>query len=233
MAALICGMAGVVRGFSGFGSAMLQMPALSPLVGPSVAAAIAVIFEVLASIQSVPSSFRQADWRAILPMAAAAVIGIPAGTAFLVAVDPVIVQRTIAVAVLISVGVIASGFRYTGQPHRFTSLGTGLVSGFLTGIGGIGGPPVVIYFFSGAGQAVINRASLIAYFGLTQAVTVIAYWFRDLLTLEVLWLSLSLIPGFYLGLVLGGWLFKRVDEHLFRCLILGFLALVAVVGLVI
>lgn len=212
---------------------MVQMPALSPLVGPSVAAAIAVIFEVLASIQSMPGAFRQADWRAILPMAGAAVIGIPVGTAFLVAVDPVIVQRTIAIAILISVLILASGFRYTGKPNRVTSLGTGLVSGFLTGIGGIGGPPVVIYFFSGTGKAIINRASLIAYFGLTQGVTVIAYWLRDLLNIEVLWLFLSLVPTFLIGLLLGSWLFKRVEEHLFRRFILGFLALIAVIGLVI
>jgi uncharacterized membrane protein YfcA len=212
---------------------MVQMPALSPLVGPSVAAAIAVMFEVMASIQSVPGAFRQANWRAILPMAAAASIGIPVGTVFLVSIDPVIVQRTIAIAILLSVLIIASGFRYTGQPNRATSLGTGLVSGFLTGIGGIGGPPVVIYFFSGSEKASINRASLIAYFGLTQAITVVTYWLRDLLSVGVVWLGLSLIPLFYVGLLLGSWLFARVNERLFRRLILGFLALVAVMGLVI
>ena len=59
-------LAGVVRGFSGFGSALILSPSLSALYGPAVAVPVALLLELVLSGPFVPPAARLVDRRRTL-----------------------------------------------------------------------------------------------------------------------------------------------------------------------
>ena len=50
------------------------------------------------------------------------------------------------------------------MPGRPGTMATGLFSGFLNGSAAIGGPPVILFYFSSPAGVTVSRASIIAYF---------------------------------------------------------------------
>ena len=229
--ALIATAAGVVRGFGGFGAGLVMVPCFGLLIGPHLAVPVVVLLDLAASVQLVPPALRLARWRTIAPLGTAAVLAIPVGSTLLAALQPDPLQRVISLAVLILVAVLSTGWRYRRRPGPFVSAGTGVASGLLTGMAGVGGPPVILFLLSGPDRASHTRANLICYFALTQIVAVGAFVVAGLIGSTVLLLSLILAPFFLLGTFLGTRLFGGVDENLFRRVILSLLALLAVAGL--
>src|SRR5262249_59740967 len=108
--------------------------------------------------------------------------------------------------------------------------GTGLVSGVLNGALGVGGPPVVILFFSTPTGATTGRASMIAYFLFTDLLGLGWQWHDGLLNRQVLARALLYAPALTAGLLLGNRMFARVDPARFRVWVLRLLMALAVVS---
>ena len=75
VAAAVAVVAGMVRGFAGFGAAMMMTPVFSALYGPAVGVALCLLLEVAVAMPLVPGVVRLVDWRGIgLLLVGAAVI---------------------------------------------------------------------------------------------------------------------------------------------------------------
>jgi hypothetical protein len=223
--------AGYVRGFSGFGSAMVLTPGLSLIFSPQQAVATVILLEMVASIGLIPEAIPKTKWPEVLPMAIAAVMIVPVGAIFLSLLDPDLIQRIIGGLILGFVLLLLSGKHYQGQPHIVINFLVGALSGFLTGLIGIGGPPIVLYQLSGEDTAVENRANFISFFALTQIAALASYWINDLLTIAIFQRFLIFLPVSLFGLVLGKFSFKHVSESLFRKCILTMLIIIALLTL--
>lgn len=76
---------GLVRGFSGFGAALVHVPLMSAVYGPKIAVPSFVIADILtgAIFLARGGIWRKVNWREFLPMAAAALATIHFGTLIL------------------------------------------------------------------------------------------------------------------------------------------------------
>ena len=231
LAAASVALAGVVRGFSGFGAALVMVPALSVLYGPVVAVPTMVILEIVAALQLLPNAVRIAAWRTVLTMQAASVVTTLVGAWALVSLDADLMRRIIALVVLGSVAVLATGWRYRGKAGPAPSLAVGGFSGLLGGATGMSGPPVILFLLAGPFTAAVVRASLICYFALSQVVQIGAYAAHGIVTTEVLVRAAFLMPFFVVPIWLGSRLFGKAPEHLFRRLAFAILTVVALVAL--
>ena len=63
-----------VRGFSGFGSALIYVPLMSALYGPQIGAASFLLIDFVTGIVFSIGVWRQAAWREVVPLAVAAVV---------------------------------------------------------------------------------------------------------------------------------------------------------------
>lgn len=223
--------AGVTRGFSGFGSAMILAPGLSLIFNPQQVVATIILLEMSASVGLTSEALPNTKWQEVLPMAIAAILTIPVGVYFLLLLDPLLMRRIIGGLILTFVVLLS----LSKHSHIKTSISlssiVGAMSGFLTGLTGMGGPPIVLYELSGEGTAATNRANWISFFALTQFVALLIYFVQGLLSVWVLQHFLLFLPMFLVGLISGKFLFKWVDEKLFRNLVLGLLLIVAVFAL--
>jgi uncharacterized membrane protein YfcA len=164
LAVAISALAGVVRGFSGFGSALVYVPLMSALYGPRIAAPSMAVIDVLTAVAFVLTVWRQAVWREVLPLAASALLAAQFGSLILKYADPIWLRWFISLLVLAVVAVLASGWRYHGRPVLIVTLGVGALSGLLGSAVQMAGPPVIVYWLGSASDAVIVRANFIAYF---------------------------------------------------------------------
>jgi len=86
IAAVVAG--GLVRGFAGFGSALVIVPPLAILFGPQVAVAMEVIIEIPVTLSLLPAAVKHAKRDVIFPMLVAILVAIPIGTLALKLLDP-------------------------------------------------------------------------------------------------------------------------------------------------
>lgn len=229
--AILAAVAGVIRGFSGFGAGLVMVPALGLLLGPSLAVPVVVLLEAIIIMQLVPPALRLVRWRSILPIGASAALTIPVGSLILAGMDPAHLQKGISAVVLIFTGVLATGWRYRREPSSWAASIVGGASGLLTGSAGIGGPPVILFLLSGPHRAPESRAGFLCYFAITQIVALTAFGANGLMTWRVVITALALTPFFMTGAWAGTRLFGRVEERSFRRAVLIFLALSALAGI--
>lgn len=208
--------AGLARGFSGFGAALIFVPLASAAVGPKAAAPILLLIDGVAQIALIKNAWRQANRREVAIMAAGALIGIPLGTLVLRFVDPIVLRWAIAGLVVIMLALLISGWRYHGQPKPSTTVGVGFIAGILSGAIQAAGPPVVAYWLGGVNTPLIVRANIILFFFCTSIVAGISYLLTGLLGRDVLLLSLVTVPSYAIGTYIGTRMFGLADERTFR-----------------
>ena len=223
--------AGLSRGFSGFGAALIFVPVASRLVGPQLAAAILLITDAVMAAPMVFPAWQVMDRRAVGLMLIGGLVGIPLGTAALALGDPLTLRWIIVALAAVMLMLLLSGWRYRGTPHSNWTIGVGAVSGVFTGLAQIGGPPVVAYWLGGAAPAATARASIIVYFVASSVVGFVTYLVGGLLTAEVFSLSLLAGPAYGAGLWLGSRLFGNASDAQFRNASLVLIAIAVILGL--
>ena len=141
--------AGLVRGTTGFGGAMLMTPVLSVLYLPVNAVVIALLLETAAALVMFPDAAPKARWRTLLYLTLPAVFTVPLGGYLLLTLDPSIARKVISAVVILFSSMLLFGFRYHGTPRVVTSLALGSVVGALLGATSVGAPPVISICFRG------------------------------------------------------------------------------------
>ena len=88
---------GFLRGFLGFGAALLIVPVLSLVMAPVEAIAILVLIELPNIVYLIPRSMRECELKTVAPMMCGLIIAVPLGTTLLVFVDPVKMKFVISI----------------------------------------------------------------------------------------------------------------------------------------
>jgi uncharacterized membrane protein YfcA len=230
-AVAISALSGLVRGFSGFGSAMIYMPLMAAVYEPRIAAVTLLLVDFVASSPFTVRELPRCTWREVLPIFIAAVIAIPFGTWALELVEPLVLRWFIALLVMTLLAVVVSGWRYHGQPRLPVTIAVGLFSGFGGGAVQIAGPAVVIYWLGTKNDAVTVRANLMVYFLLIGAALCISYLLQGLFTTETVALSILLEIPFVAALAAGVYVFRGASDLLYRRIAYLIIAIAALVSL--
>lgn len=223
--------AGLARGFSGFGAALIFMPPASALVGPQLAATTLALVDIVLAAPMIPRALPKVSLPAIAAMLAGAVVTVPLGAWLLKSLDPLTLRWTIAGIAAAMFGLLASGWRYGGRPHPLADLAVGATSGLFSGIAQIGGPPVVAYWLGGAGDHAEARAKIIVFFAGSSVISLATYLISGLITRETVFWALVTGPAYGLGLFGGARLFGLASESTFRRASLALIALAVVTSL--
>lgn len=216
IAVVVILLAGLVRGITGFGGAMVMAPSLSLVIHPVTAVVIALALESAAAVTMLPQALRRVKWGVILPIGLMAVLTIPVGGWLLGTIDREIARRVIAGMVVLFAGLMALGWRYPGPTRLPVSLALGGLSGVLIGATSMGGPPVILYLLAGPDPIDQTRANLIVFITLLSAVGLailaalgVASW------TDGAWCA-ALAPLYLGATIVGARLYGCFDERAFR-----------------
>ena len=223
--------AGIVRGFSGFGSAFIFMPLASAVVGPKTAAAVILVIDIIAAAPMIPNGWRFGDKRDVGIMTLGLPFGIPLGAYALTHSDPLLVRWLLVVLIVAVLTLLISGWRYRGRPIPVLTVAVGAMSGLLSGVAQMGAPPIILYWLGGASKASVVRANVVLFFAVSTPLQTAAYAVSGLLPLTLFGLIALTGPAYGLGIWLGGRMFHLASERTFRRLCYALIALAALIGM--
>ena len=101
LAIAIAAIAGIVRGITGFGGAMVMSPPMALLLGPLAAVPVVLLLESVAATPMWVQNRRLVRWRLIGPILDMGVHTVPLGTWVLLSVDPLVMPRVVAAVVVV------------------------------------------------------------------------------------------------------------------------------------
>jgi uncharacterized membrane protein YfcA len=223
--------AGLVRGFSGFGSALIYIPLVAAVYSPRVAAVTLLLIDTLGAAPFSVRALTQCTWREVLPIYLAAAVAVPVGTMTLLIIDPIVLRWFMSLLVLSLLGILMSGWRYRGHPSLPVTIGIGLFSGFGGGAAQIAGPAVIIYWLSTSKHAAMVRANLLVYFLLLDLTLCVSYVVQGVFTPELVALALLLAMPFFAATWAGARLFHGASDLLYRRVAYLIIAVAAIVSL--
>lgn len=220
--------AGFVRGFSGFGAAMVFVPLASAFVDPRTAVIMLWVMDNLVTLPLVVQGMKRCTWSEIRPLFLGAMLGAPAGVWLLANAPEDPLRWAIAIMVLTAVLVLASGYRRRKPMHRAGVAAVGAASGVGSGLAGLSGPPVIVFWVGSETAPAQLRMNTFAFFGLTGALAGVSHLVAQLFTVERVVLALMVAPAFAVAIYSGSALFGFASEKLFRAFSLILCAVAAV-----
>ncbi len=230
-AALVAVIAGVVRGFSGFGAALIYVPLTAAIYTPQVAVASFVLIDFTCTVPYAVRAFGHCRWRELFPAFATAFVVAPLGTLTQAELSPVVLRWGMAMVVLSFVILLASGWRYPGKPSTPAAMGAGAVSGFFGGAAQLSGPPMIIYWLSSPTTAAFVRANMIVYLLLIALTMAGNYAWHGLMTAQPIALAVLLCPVYILALWLGARMFHGASDQTYRRIAYAIVALAALASM--
>ncbi len=226
-ACIVVFLAAIVRGFSGFGFSLLVITALSLIYTPAEIVPSIFMMELVASLNLLPSVWKDVHWRSLLPLSLGCFVATPIGVWALANVPAPPMQLALSIFVLIAVALLALNFSLKTMPGPIASTAAGAASGLANGAFGIGGPPVVLFYFASPAGNFAGRASIIVFFIFTDSIGLANQYIENLVTWGTAERALLFLPLMLFGVWIGARSFKSVDQALFRKIVLGVLALLA------
>jgi uncharacterized membrane protein YfcA len=224
-------LAALVRGFTGFGAAMVFIPVASALYDPKVAVVVLFLVDGAITFPLVFKAIYQCRWPDVTYLTVGAAFAVPLGVHVLLITDSVLLRWLISFSILVLIAMMASGWRYEKRPPIAACVGVGAVSGFAGGIANLYGPPIVLFWLGGQSSAASVRANIIVFFALVTVVSGLTYWWNGLFSTRVLTLSIGLMPLYAVAVWLGARSFRAASEVLFRWFALVLIVVIAVASL--
>jgi uncharacterized protein len=223
--------AAVIRGYSGFGFAMVAVTGMSLVMPPALVVPVVLLLEVVASIQLLPQVWRDISWVSLRCLFVGSAAAIPLGVFLLASLPETPMRVGISILVLATAILLARGFALKRMPGCKFTLWVGVLCGVFNGAAAIGGPPAILFYLSSPAGVSVSRASIIVYFlGIDMATLAVAAC-RHLVTVQTLTLAGACLIPLIAGIALGNRIFQRIDQALFRRNVLYLLIALASAGL--
>ena len=108
-------LAGIVRGFTGFGTAMVYLPVAAQVLGPFEALASMMVKDLIAPLIHVPRAIKDGHPKDVMRLATGALLAVPLGVWILTLVHPDVFRWGVSLVALTVLVLLMLGVRYRGE----------------------------------------------------------------------------------------------------------------------
>jgi uncharacterized membrane protein YfcA len=133
-------------------------------------------------------------------------------------------------AALVMVGVVLSALGWHIPPTRRNVILASIVSGFMSTVSSVGGPPMALLYQNEEGPRI--RATISAIFTIGGLIALAGLWWAGRFGKTELLLGLLLMPGVLIGFTISRYTTGRIDREHMKPAILGISALSALVVMI-
>lgn len=223
---------GLVRGFTGFGFAMIFMPIAGLVVPLPLASALIWALDAPFALPLAARSLRKAQWREVIPLLIGATLLLPVGIWLLLSLPQLAMRWLLAGLILAAVIVLATGWRWKGRAGVPLSLGVGGLSGLGAGLAQLGGMPLAIFWLSAQNKSAEQmRHDLVTYFACATVISALLLSWNGILGWASLTVALPLLVPYGSGVLIGTRGYGLASERTFRRIAYGVIMLAALVSL--
>ena len=209
-------LAGLIKGLTGFGFALVAVPIMTIFLSPKKVIPIVLIHAILIILVLLYQARKWVDLKRIWPLMIAGVVGMPFGTYLLIVLKVETLKVLIGSVIVLFALAFLKGFKKKIKSEKLAFAPVGFISGLLAGSTTMGGPPVILFFTNQGLNKNVFRANIVCYFAALSIATISAYVVGGLITKEVIKYAILLLPAMICGAVTGIKLAHIVKEQLFQ-----------------
>lgn len=228
---LIIFVAGIVQGLTGFGAALVALPLLALVLPMIQAVPLISLVGFCMTLQMIPELRGNVLWKPAVLLIAASLPGLALGTHALRTVSPSLLSG------LLGAMILAFSLFSLRRKGRVLPLGTisciaaGFMAGWLNGAISAGGPPAIAYASLQPWSKDEIKATLLAFFIVASASTVISYVMAGLYTASTLQYFGASVPGLVFGVWIGRRWYGGMSSESYRRLVCYMLLLMGIISL--
>ena len=223
---LVSFLAGLIQGFSGFGSVLLSLPLLALFMDVKIAVPLMALSAMALTVYLIVSLWRHLAWEKIVPLLIGSLFGIPVGV--------FVLKKLEADLLLILLGIILIAYALYGlaaRPYRkglkkLWAYPFGFLAGCLGGAFTASGPPVIVYTSLQPWSKDEIKVTLQGYFFVSGMLVIFFQALGGLMTETVIKYFLISLPSILIGTWTGHFFSGKVREETYRrfmLILLGFL----------
>ena len=213
---LAIGVAGLVRGFCGFGTALILVPVAGVFLEPKEVIAILALTGMASSAVILPGAWRRGDRREVAIVALAAIVAVPAGLWVLELLDRTLVRWLVALIAGGTLAALIGGWRYSGRVTLATLAAIGAAAGLAGGVTGLTGPVVILFYLAGRAAVDSVRSNTIMFLAALDVALVANLALDGTVSAAVLALAVLLSIPYTATTAIGQALFNPAHERLYR-----------------
>lgn len=229
--ALAAFIAGVVRGFAGFGTAMIFLPVAGQYVSPFWAIGVLAVMDIFGPIPVIPRAWRDAHRPDLFRLIVGMAVTVPVALWLLSRLDPAIFRYVVSAIALGMLVILGLGLRYQGQVRPKFVYGIGAMAGITGGISGIPGPPVILFYMASAHKPSVIRANNLLFLMSFDFVALPLMAVSGVLSWVPIMIGAIMVFPMLVGNVIGARLFDPEKERLYRGVAYAIIAVSAIKGL--
>ena len=216
---------------TGFGIGMIATPIMLIAYEPQTVIVVSGTVGLGVGLWIISKSWRDIPFSQILPIAIAAVCGVPFAVAILKTADSGVLS--IGIAVLIILFAVGSFVKFEKEIPYSTPVGivVGFVVGVLLPTSGVAGSLVMLYLMTKNWERRTVRAAMAFFLVILMLSAVIGFAVAGLYTSQRLTLIGIVIVPSLAGLALGAMLVGRINERMFQYIVIGVIIVSSIVVL--
>lgn len=223
--------AGLVRGFTGFGTALIFVPVATQFL-PAASVILIMATTGLFSIMAlVPGAWKSADKGEVATMALATVVTVPLGFWILAQLDGLVIRWIVTGVASVTLLAVVTGWRWQGHLGLPGRLAIGGAAGTVGGMTGLTGPVVIIFYLANARSALAVRSNTILFLAATDVVLLANLFLTGQAVPLTLWIAALLALPYLVTTLIGQALFDPRHEKAYRVMAYGVVALAVISGL--
>ena len=218
LAGLIVLLGHLIKGMTGFASALFSIPLLALFLDVKFVVPVFLLFDLISGVILTIQTRRSIDKESVLLILSGLAVGTAVGTYFLVSFGNEALKKVFGMMVILfalKILVWDNG-RVKNQLGRMWAPVAGLAGGCAGAMFGLNGPPLVLYLVHRLRDKQVFRATLYALFFADACYRLVLYSFSGLITVEVIRFALYLTPPLLVGIILGSRLHVRIHERAFQ-----------------
>ena len=209
-------LAGLVRGFTGFGTAMVFLPIAGAVLPPVWAITVFVIMDIIAPLPLAPKVAKDSDPPDLVRLTVGAMAGVPVGVAILKILPVEVFRYSVSALAIILLIVLAFGLRFHGFLTRLMTYGAGGLGGLFAGSVGMPGPPVIALYLASPLPAATARANIYLYLIITNVLILTVFAVQDILDRDPVVLGFVIAIPYLAGIFAGTLAFNPKREKTYR-----------------
>ena len=208
----------IVRGFTGFGAALIAIPLLALVLDFKQVVLVVGVLSIINGVSMTLAVRGECDRKEIGPLFGGFLVGMALGVAALLYLPAPVLKRAFGLFVaLFAMRLLLVQTEAVGSAGRPGRLGGGVCSGSLGGCSALGRRRSSILHRLQSPQ--VLRATVIVYFLAGDVARLGTYAAAGAITLPVLWASLWLVPSSFIGTWIGTGLQRRASPAFFRAVV--------------
>ena len=214
----IVALAFIIKATTGFGENLVMIPLALLFLELKVVLPLTLVIVLIADGYLLYRFHVDIHWPVFWLFLVAAFPGIILGTLGLQFIEEKLLEKVL--GIMVTTYAVYDFFQSKGNrkstPGKGLNLGAGFTGGILSGMLGIGGPPVIAYLNHKGLTKQVFRATCIITFLSFDLFRLGSYTWKGYFTTEILLNGLSLIPAFAVGSFFGMKLHHQLNEEIFK-----------------